>query len=316
MKKQIGFVAHGPASANSLMPLIKVLSEEGEVDIHLFAFHPFVANLWGCEKLDITPYALDFSGLDLVVYGTGSSHNIERVVPIKARSYGVTSISILDCYWSDKNNLFHRFNNQPDYIIVPNKSTKELLDQLQLIPEENILPLGNPHFDRLGEHHQTSKALREPFSIAFFSQCSNSSDFSETDDKCKEALKELSEFRKQYPGKIDNIFIAPHPREDITWLNQYCSDEKMNLLVGQDSFQLMLDTDITMGVTCTLQYEAEIIGKPVVFYKEPKQLFVELKEINTSKIKSLSPIEDFAATKRIKQFIMNIPTMTKQLTNV
>lgn len=303
MRKKIGFVAHGPASANSLLPIIKAI--DSKVDIYLFAFHPFVANLWGCQKLDLTIKSLNFNGLDAVVYGTGSNNEIERNVPIEARKYGIPSISILDCFWCDRDNLTARYSNQPNYIIVPNDKSKKELDELHLIPEAKVLPLGNPHFDRL-KNYKIVKGdfIDKCFDICFFSQCSNTDDYSDTNPICKEALLSLAHFRNKYPSKIKKIYVAPHPREDLFWLKKFCLENDLILTINQDNFQLMLNTGVSLGISCTLQYEAQIVGKPTIFYENQNQLFRELKNLN--EIEGCTPITDFDATEKITNFLSSL----------
>lgn len=304
-KRKIGFIAHGPASANSLHPIIQELKDE--FDIHCYAYHPYVAKLWNCPLLEPTYYPETFAVMDLVVYGTGSGHDIERLVPMNSMKHGIPSISILDCFWASEENLNERFTYPPTYLVVPNQKTKETIERLQIMNPAHVYPFGNPHFDRLEKYVSKNIEIKKPMNIVFYSQCTDSSNYSTTHPLCKEALNMLCTYRESHSESIEQIFVTPHPREDIIWLQNFSKNHSVALLPNEKSMDLLLYTDVSVGVSCTLQYEALIIGKPTIFYREPNTLFKELDlllEKKYTKIKS--PIESFQATKNCTDFIRTI----------
>lgn len=298
--KRIGFVAHGPASANSLIPIIEGL--KGSADIRLYAYHPYVADLWQCKQVEPVGYPEEFKELDIIIYGTGSGNQIELNVPVEARKLGIPSVSILDCYWANDDNLVERFKNKPTYIIVPNEDSKGQITRLSLLPEERLYVLGNPHFDRLERFKEQVLPASYPLNIVFFSQCQDTSDFSDTHVVSKEALCALVSYQKMNPDKVNQIIVAPHPREDKTWLTIFCKLAGIAIQENK-STELMLDTDINVGMSCTLQYESEIIGKPTIFFQSKEQLW---KELNCIENGTVSPIQEFNATEKCIDFIKHL----------
>lgn len=295
---KIGFVAHGPASANSLYPLINKLKETTRIE--LFAYHPYVADLWGCELLSEFTYPSTFANLDIVFYGTGSGHFIECNIPIEARKHGIISVSILDCWWASDENLIERFESKPTYIIVPNVEVKNRIEKLGLLEESNILPFGNPYFDRLKVFTVEKQEPTYPLDVAFFSQCQTSGNYSDTNNESKEALECLVAYKEEFPEKVAEIIVTSHPREDTTWLKNFCNVHGL-LFKPNESTKSMLSTDISIGVSCTLQYEAQIIGKPTIFYKNNNQLIEALNHLGGTELSM--PTIGFDATEKCLNWI-------------
>lgn len=298
---KIGFVAHGPASANSLLPLINNLKDKTEIE--LFAYHPYVSELWECELISDFEYPPSFSTLDIVIYGTGSGHYIECDVPVEARKHGIISISILDCWWSSDEDLIKRFKNKPMYLIVPNQEVSERILKLKTLNTISVFAFGNPYFDRLKDLKVEKKELAFPLDVAFFSQCQTSGNYSDTHFECKDALVSLVDYKNKYPNKIAEIIVTPHPREDTTWIKDFCERHGLGFKPNE-STKYLYATDISVGVSCTLQYEAQIIRKPTIFYKNKELLETTLNNLNQSSM--VSPITDFNATDRCLRFIDTI----------
>lgn len=299
-KKNIGFVAHGPGSANCLKPIIELIGKY--VNIHLFAFHPYVAEKWGCNQFSDEEFEYIFEHeLDLVVYGTGSGHTIELTVAEEANKRGIPSLSILDCYWADDKNLLKRYAHPPTYLVVPTEDMKERIETLGILPAERVLSFGNPHFDRLRACEQEETFVEYPLQIVFFSQCSTGDDYSDTNSISKEALLSLIAFKEMHPELIKEVFVTPHPREDGVWLSHICKEHQLTLRTNAESFKLMLSTDLSVGCTCTLQYEALCVKKPTIFYENREDLFDKLFDPKTISIKS--PHSSFHATEKCIEFI-------------
>lgn len=261
----IGFLAHGPASANSLKPLIDMLSVNKSNAIFTYAYHEYVANLWQVEKVDPERgYPETMKDLDILLYGTGSSNPIETGVVSFCKRHKVVTISILDLFWSSDKGIKSRFPISPDFLIVPNRQTATQAERV--MPDAKVLPYGNPHFDRL-QNLTVHEVLQDPLRIALFTQCSTVGDYSKTSAESELSVIEVLEFRDKYPELVESITIRPHPREDLDYVKKLCEDNNIIFTLG-DSMELLLESDFVYGDTCTLQYEALLIGKPVGFFRE------------------------------------------------
>lgn len=300
MKKHIGFFAHGPGSANALFPIIQKMKDE--YHLSLFAFHPFVSELWGVEaQKELSLEQIDFSLFDLVVYGTGSLHEIERFVPFYAKEKQVPSLSILDIFWGGDDDLKLRYFHPPDYLIVPNRETKKQIQSLHIMPSEHIFVFGNPHFDRLKKYDSIPRRLSFPLDIVCFSQPSNHDSFSETNQLVQKMVRSIAVLCYSKPEMIQNLYITPHPREDDTWLKEFVKPyDFMKLESYSNSFSLLLSCDLNVGVNCTLQYEGMMVGKPTIFYQNTKQFLMDLTQLHVSNIKTKM---SFSATESTVQWI-------------
>lgn len=290
----ISFIAHGPGSANALLPIINKL--KNKIDVNLIALHPFVSQLWGCEISSEKEYYESFNISHLIVYGTGSGNELEINVSSLARASNIKSISVLDLFWFSEENLKMRFPVAPDVIITPDFiSSCRVESELDSV----VLGLGNPHFDRLKKYDRSGlNKNKENLKVAFVSQCSGTGDSSDTMEEGKEALKSLIELMHT-TNIIESITLCPHPREDTTWLNKMANKHNLNFSL-HESFKECLQSDLVVGVNCTLQYECKIIGIPTVFYKSKNQLVTQIR-LTTS----IQHIWDYGATDKVSKFIQS-----------
>jgi len=287
--KKIAFIAHGPGTANALFPLIEPLKKK--YDVHLFAFHPFASKRWSSEMMLIEEFPSIFKeDFSLIITGTGSLHEVEKKTPIFAKEAGIPVVSILDCW----GNYGERYDHEPDYIIsIDEKSKLGIIGEG--ISPTRIHALGNPHFDRLKDYIGFY-SVRPPYKVAFFSQPINAS---------REALYHLLLLKDQFPKLFSTIFVTPHPREDETWLRKYLNDEPgVEFMMYHHSFDLLLQSDVSIGVSSTLQYEGIIIGKQSIFYKNPYLLKKDL--LNLVNKKTGFSVSDFNATSKVLDFIDNL----------
>lgn len=270
--KRIAFMAHGPASGNVLKPLIERCRTDAHFSIDLYAFHPYVAALWQCEERDKETYLSLFEvPYDYLFYGTGSGHDMELMAAYHAKEHQITSVSILDAFWSSVDNLRLRFKHAPDVLIVPEESSRKNVIEHRIMPADKVFAFGNPHFDRLKAYQMTFPDPTPPYDIVVFSQPSATSDYSDTAEEVKACLQALRDLHKT-TTLINSITVTPHPREDTTWLTTFCRENQYVLETKQTSFAVLLETDISVGVDCTLQYEALMIGKPTIFYQDKVSL--------------------------------------------
>lgn len=308
---KIGFFAHGPGSANALYPLINKLKTNNTFEVICFAFHPYVADLWDVPLItDITLKDLKGYKLNLLLYGTGSGNEAELRIPLLAKKINIPSISILDIFWADSTNLKMRFPIPPTYLIVPNEEVKQMVIPLGIMDKANILPLGNPHFDRLSQWKMKDDDTYKDLDVSFFSQCSTTADFSDTHPMCKRALISLSQIQREHPNIIRNVFVTSHPREDRRWIEAFCNEKGFHCRSHHESFDLMLKTDLNIGLSCTLQYESIIINKRTIFFEDEKKLEEELLHLKDSTKKTFS--FKFDATEKILAFLFRVMEVDQQ----
>ena len=299
---KVAFIGHSPATANSLYPLIKPLQDNG-VDLKLYAYHDYVSRCWGVEKQTyLGVYPTELKSVDLILYGTGSSNPIELCVPSFSKEQGIPCIAIHDIFWSETENFLERYLIPPTSIIVPTEQLKEDVYSLNRALYEILIPLGNPHFDRLSGFRGTYK-VEPPYSVAFFSQCSTVGDYSTTHDYSKLALETLLQFNEDYPKLISRIYVTPHPREHGDWLKSKIQSIGNVEYIEHGGTPLMLKSDVIYGYSCTLQYEAEMIGKPVVFYKGKESTYADFLNVENG-VKRSYGIE-FNATEKCVEYIMS-----------
>lgn len=309
MTVKMGFLAHSPAAANSLKPIMDVLKDNPDIEINMYAYHEYVKNLWGCfDIIKEKSYPEELKDMDIVVYGTGSGNDIETGTSKFCKDNGIISVSILDLPELPKDNIVMRFPTAPDYIITPSEKLKR--ECKQLFPGTDIFNFGNPHYDRLASFIGKYK-VKTPMTIGFFSQCSGTGDYSDTMDGSKEVLKRLNTYARENPHMVSEIIIAPHPRENISWLKSEVEDSQSLMKFSTiDSTSLMISVDIVTGHTCTLQHEAKLIGKPNLAWSEDTDEYMtNLAEIKDQNFKPL--IETVYATEANKAFLLQLVALTK-----
>jgi hypothetical protein len=262
--KKIACIAHGPGTANALFPLIAPLKEQ--YDVHLFPFHPYASKLWETDLCLLDEFnSIFLEDFSLILTGTSSMHEVEKATPILAKEFNIPVVSILDKW----DNYENRFQYEPDYIIAIDEKAKSDISTLG-IHSSKIFPLGNPHFDRLKPYVDFYEAST-PYDVVFFS---------EPIKKSKEAFYYLVKLMDQHPKWFNHLYVTPHPRENETWLRQYCKDEKnVTFTMYHESFSLLLTCDVSVGVSTSLLYEANIIGKPAIFYRSQDHLLEQVQSL-------------------------------------
>lgn len=299
--KHIACIAHGPGSANALFPLIEKLKENNQYHVHLYALHPYVANLWGVDVTTEQAYERIFDrSYDLIMYGTGSGSYMERHVPLLAKRKGSPTVSILDIYWMSDDNLRFRYEHAPVHVIVPTHEVKNRMEQLGIMKKESIHALGNPHFDRLKQYQNTQSMALPPYNVVVFSQPSGTEGLSPTAEKIQALLYDLVHI-KETANLIKQLTVTPHPRESLEWLERFTQTYAIKLETIRPSFDLLLEMDVNIGVDCTLQYESLLIQKPTIFYQHSDSLLTSLKNLPNENLTHASI--DFQASEQVCAFI-------------
>lgn len=287
--KKIAFIAYAPGSCNALFPLIDPLKEEYEID--LFAFHEYGAKLWGTEVYDLNKYEDIFNTkYDLIITGTDAVHKVEKMTSVLGSENNIPVLSILDL----KGNYKLRYENEPDYIICIDEESK--IDIIfEGISPSKIFPLGNPHFDRLKEYIGFYP-IKPPYNVSFFSQPL---------EKSKEAFYYLLKVKDNYPKLINKIYIKAHPLEDDSWIDKSIKyDTDIEKVVDENPLDILLDTDVSVGLNSTVLYEAKLIGKHSIYYKNELKLFNDF--LNLHNRESSFKISSFNSTQKCIDFITKI----------
>lgn len=284
--KKIAFIAHAPGSANALFPLIDRLKDKYYIE--LFPFHKSSSEIFGVKQKELNEFEGIFENdWDLILTGTGSLHEVEKSTPVLAKQNDISVVSILDSW----NNYKERYKNKPDYIVCLNDEVKEEILKLGF-EDKQVLPFGNPHFDRLKEY-KSNKKITSPYNIVFYSTMNK---------KTKEALKELSLLKLEYPILIKEIYVTPHPREEAATIRKYCEEYKLTFKNYTHSYDLLKETSLSIGFGSTIQYEALMIGKPTIFIEEVEQIKEQFFNGDFDKKIEI----DYKATDRVLEFIDNL----------
>lgn len=270
-KPVIGMVAHAPASANVLYPIYLKLLSLG-IDVVVYSYHSYVTNLFQLDSTYLLEngYSPIDKELDILLYGTGSSNEIEVNLPIFCRENNILSISILDMPTITKESVIQRYHTLPNKIYVPNELTKQSIESVY--PQIAVFVTGNPHTERLIEYVETRK-LQDDLTIVFISQCSTAENYSDTDNSLKELLETSIAYFTVKDIRVKEFIIVPHPRENTFYFEEYISQHKDEIPFSiriscrnKDGNYYLANTSNTLmvGVHSTIIYESGLIGKPYI----------------------------------------------------
>ncbi len=303
------FIAHGPGSANTVEPLIRVIPKHL---VRLLPMHEAVAKIWGVDTVYHSYEGMTFPPGCVFVYGTGSCNALELDVPKLAKNFNGVSVSILDIFWAGESNLRRRYGSSPpDYLITPNQKSRDQAIEWGILPENRVFALGNPHFDRLIKYHGPPHDDSKPVDVGFYSQCSTSGDYSDTAHACKNALISLIKYRDANPHKVNRILVCPHPREDVTWLREMARKHGLHWRPeGVNSFDCLLRLDVALGVSSTVLYEGAMIGKAAVFYGNRDDFNMKMNNLRTMKF---SAGITFDSTQRVLSFLRKLSEQSSRV---
>ena len=267
---KIGFYCYSPASINTMRALSFNIPDFIN-NINIYFYNSDIAKIYFNEfdSLNIDTSKLTFihndidesvKELDLMIYGTGSGHELELTIPKRVKNFNsdLKTLSINDIFWDSKDGLNKRFKCSPDYLIVSSAFEKTMVvNELNLMCAENVFIIGNPHFDRLKDLDILED--RGHLSVSFISQCGLGGSYDEpTADLSKEGILELLELLNS--GIITDLVIYKHPRENLTFYN-----EIGYLPSNTNDFLDMMRSGIIISGGSTPHYESMLIGKRNLF---------------------------------------------------
>lgn len=278
-QKRIGLWYYSPASVNALLPLALPLRQAG-YDIKEYVLSDFAEGLTGKPQIPVTEAIgqLLQDNLDMIIYNTGSGSDVERNIPNYVEGQGIPSVSILDTFWEDGTGYPSRFPKEPtDIICVTEKNRQQLVEQLGK-SAYTIHALGNPHFDRLQNYSVTTEVPEGQPSVTFLSQCDSGGTYTEpTAPICQEALLSLVDLQRA--GVIGEIKVYKHPRETNHFFRKIGLIEE-----ATNHFEDMIEQDIIISCGSTPHYEANLLGKATITYKQGKDMkkAIQGKEYDTA----------------------------------
>jgi hypothetical protein len=268
---KIMFFAHDPGGANAIAPLIHEFKE-----VFVFGKGPALEILPDACRLPET--ALKNYRPDFLITGTSCNDFTERYLWKESRDLGIKSMAILDL-WISYGVRFSRFGTKdlhlfkknceylPDYVCVMDEIAKE--DMINDgVPENIILPFGNPHFEYINLKALESNAIAKKEKskdqvITFASQ-----PFDDIFRRNSEIIA-LEDLIKIFASCTDvTIKIRKHPKEPADKFKKYLTHNIM--IDDSDSLTSSLaQSDIIISVNSMLLIEAMFFHKKILSY-QPK----------------------------------------------
>ncbi|GBR75481.1 glycosyl transferase GTB-type super family [Candidatus Termititenax persephonae] len=260
---RIMFFAHDPGGANAIAPLVTEFS--GSL---VFAKGPALPVLWGSKELPEN--ALEKYKPDFLLTGTSANDFTERYLWKRAAELGIKSMAVLD-FWVNYGIRFSQYGTKdlskfakscdflPTWICVPDELAKKEM-VADGVPENIILPLGNPHFEhiarqaeRLGDVKQI--LTKKPTLITFFSQAFTEDLGQGCEKQVFEDLLVLAQKRSEVA-----IVLQKHPKETLAKWEKY-SDTNIIVDAKFSTLELLKSSDIVVGINSVVLVEAMLLGK-------------------------------------------------------
>lgn len=274
---KIGFLCFHPGAVNTLTKVIKELSKDKNNELFFFPFIEYAIHEWGLKDTYVHKDSPEFfecvpKDLDVLIYSSAADSFVEREIPSFCKVHGIVSISTVDVFWIDENEIKRRFKTKPDIIITPEKSTKEMIENLNW--GVKVCNLGNPHLE-LEKTHDGSFNFENKV-LTYVSFPSGNEIKCDTDELSKKIMKELIEISIKNPF-VTKLYLAPHPRENLNYIKKVVDEynniiKKIEINPYKTTSECCLNSDIIIGHSSTVLYEEMLKGKPVIFYKDKFQL--------------------------------------------
>jgi hypothetical protein len=272
---KVMFFAHDPGGANAIAPLISEFESS-----YVFAKGPALKIL--SNAVELPEDALRIYKPDFLITGTSGSDFTERYLWNEASELGIKSMAILDM-WVNYGVRFseyglkdlHLFNKKcdylPDYICVMDELAKE--DMINDgVPENIILPFGNPHFEYIASLKPkngiplSNSTLTGKKVITFASQ--------PIDDIFRKGseiivLEDLIDSIIKRDDVV--VLIRKHPKESREKFNKYTDGDRVQLDANQDLMTTLYMSDVIVSVNSMVLIEALFLGKKILSY-QPKTI--------------------------------------------
>ena len=282
--RQILFASQDPGSANALAPVIKSLIENYQNNFGIQVLAKAHSKIvFRKENIRFTEIRnnnqSDFESKItkkpcLIILGSSIGPCVEKQAISYARKNKIQTISILD-FWANYSRRFsknqsHDLYYLPDYVfIMDNISKKQMI--LEGFPKEKLIVTGNPYFDTVDAHGNTSSHLNKTRSILYISQPINISGTYHPDIGI---ITDLIKIRDDIDKNL-HITIKTHPKEDHT---SYESLKEKNITIETTKNpKILLKThNIIVGKHSMLLFEAVLQKKIVISYQTVQESFDRL----------------------------------------
>lgn len=274
-KLKIAFFAHDPGGANTIAPLIDEFGLNHEV--YAFAKGPALSRLQNAKEYydgilnDVKP--------NIIITGTSANDATEKTLWKEAQALGIKSIAILD-HWVNYGIRFSKYGLKdidkfekicdflPSFIIVMDEFAKKEMTK-EGVPEDIILALGNPHFDKVLKNSENVLDVRAEFAkndetLIVFGSEPYTEDYGLGEEKT--VLKDLIEATK---NKNVKIVVKLHPKEDFSKYKEFENEVILNK--ETNPAEIMKAADIVVSMTSMFLIEAMIMNKKILSYQPNEQ---------------------------------------------
>lgn len=293
---KIGFLAFHPGAVNTLTKVINELKKHDDCELFFYPFLEYAIKEWGLENKVIFEDSIDFfeilrKDLDVLLYSSAADSVVENMIPSFCRINGITSISTVDVFWIDEDEIKKRFKNKPDIIITPEKSVLQMIENLNW-KNVKAYNLGNPHLEI--QEEKEKKLTENEIVLNFISFPAGKEILCETDSKSKEIMKEISEVISSF-SEIKKMYISPHPREKVQSIEEFIesleSELRLKLEINpyNSTEECCENSSIIVGHSSTVLYEQLLKGRNVIFYKNKKDFRNKLENSDYKKVDFILP---------------------------
>jgi len=295
--------ARDPGGANTIIPLIKPLRSKGHETI-IFgkdaALRKFLENEIEAKDITGTVSEINLAALhhfieqqnpDFVITGTSADDNTEKYLWHVCTEAGIPALAIIDqwCnyglrfsdYGIDKLQEYYQNKKHiwlPARIVTLDEFAKQEMIA-QGLPGDRIVVCGQPHFELLISHMQSSGTGKvfprekrftiifasEPISSSYGSNGLKSLGYNE-----KTIFRIFLDVLRRVLDETDTaveLIIRPHPKEDslnLTDMLEGYNDIDWQIDTETRSWEIIQKADLVCGMSSMFLIEALILGRPIM----------------------------------------------------
>lgn len=307
---KIGFLAFHPGAVNTMTKVINELKKNEECSLFFYPFLEYAVKEWDLEdntaifKDSIEFFDLLNKDLDVLLYSSAAGSIVEEGIPEFCRKHKIKSISTIDVFWIDEEEIKRRFKSKPDIIITPEMSILEMIEGFNWDGVE-VYNLGNPHLEI--KRVQRKKRKNKELTLNFISFPNGNDILCETDPMAKVMIKEIAEVISELPN-VKKMYISNHPRERIKPLEELIESlenklsKKLEINPYKSTDECCENCDVIVGYSSTVLYEQLLKGQNVMFYENKSSFKVDLENNKFKEVDFKLPEN---CSEKIVELIMN-----------
>ena len=270
--KSVMFFAHDAGGANAISPLIRAFKTP-----LVFAENAALEILPNARRLPYGDLGEVIKSLDpsFIVTGTSGNDFTERDLWRESAKLGITSMAVLDSWvnygvrFSDLTirdlHLFRKdCTRLPDYICVPDLIAMD--DMIKDgVPEQRILPFGNPHFEEVAANaNKSNNSDVSGTRVLFASQLFDDNVLCGSE---LIVLDELIQVAKSYDDV--KIVIRRHPKETLQKFEKYLDGSRVTPDENDDVYESVRQSETVVSVNSMVLIESLFFGKKIISF-QPK----------------------------------------------